>query len=263
MSDEVQSRVADRVATLTINRPEQRNALSPSALEALRAEFARLGADPDVGVIVLTGAGDKAFCSGADMGSGSSGVFNDPQSYEAYQGRAGFPDLFEAMHDCPRPIIAAVRGYCLAGGLGVALACDLIVAGEGARFGTPEVQRGLFPMMIFAEIVRNLGLKQAMELVLMGELLSGERAREFGFVNRVVPDAEVDAAVGEMATRLAGFSPAVLGLGKRACYTAADMTFAQALEFLRSQLTINLLTEDSKEGLQAFREKRPPSFRGR
>ena len=99
MSDEVQSRVADGIATLTINRPEQRNALSPSALEALRAEFARLGADPDVGVIVLTGAGDKAFCSGADMGSGSSGVFNDPQSYEAYQGRAGFPDLFESMHE--------------------------------------------------------------------------------------------------------------------------------------------------------------------
>ncbi len=263
MPDEVVSQVADRIATLTINRPEQRNALSPATLETLRAEFVRLGSDAEVRVIVLTGAGDRAFCSGADMGGGSSGVFNDPQSYEAYLGRAGFPDLFEAMHACPRPIIAAVRGYCLAGGLGVALACDLIVCGEGARFGTPEVQRGLFPMMIFAEIVRNLGLKQAMELVLMGELLPGSRAREFGFVNRCVPDDEIDAAVAEIAARLAGFSPAVLGLGKRACYTVADMGFSQALEFLRSQLTINLLTEDSAEGLQAFREKREPNFRGR
>lgn len=263
MPDEVLTRVADRVATLTINRPEQRNALSPSALEALRGEFVRLGADPEVRAIVLCGSGDRAFCSGADMGGGSSGVFNDPHSYEAYVGRRGFPDLFEAMHDCPRPIVAAVRGYCLAGGLGVALACDLIVCGEGARFGTPEVQRGLFPMMIFAEIVRNLGLKQAMELVLMGELLDGPRAREFGFVNRCVPDDDLDRAVAEISTRLASFSPAVLGLGKRACYTAADMGFRQALEFLRSQLSINLLTEDSREGLEAFRDKRDPHFRGR
>jgi enoyl-CoA hydratase/carnithine racemase len=262
MSEEIVYEVSSGVATVVINRPEARNALTPSALDALRAALERAGEDPGVGCVVLTGAGERAFCSGADMGSGERGVFEDPKSYKAYETRGGFPRLFEAMHRCPRPILGKVRGHCLAGGFGVALACDLLIAGESARFGTPEVRRGLFPMVIFAEIVKNLPLKRAFELCLLGEPVSAREALEFGFLNRVVPDAELDATVAEWSGRLASLSPAVLGLGKRAAWTAADMTHAQALEFLRSQLSINLLTEDSAEGLRAFREKRSPHFRG-
>jgi enoyl-CoA hydratase/carnithine racemase len=263
MADEVLYEVRDQVATLTINRPEVRNALSPQALEALCEAFQRAAGDPEAHAVLLTGAGDRAFSAGADMSGGKSGTFADPKSFEAYEMRGGFTRLFSAMHACPRPIIGVVRGYCLAGGFGVALACDLLLAGESARFGTPEVRRGLFPMMIFAEIVRNVGLKRAMELVLLGELVDAHAAERMGFVNRVVPDTELAAAADELAAQLAGYSPAVLGLGKRACYTAADMTFPQALEFLRSQLSVNLLTEDAAEGLDAFREKRDPVFRGR
>jgi len=263
MTQEIRYEVKDAIATLTIDREEVRNALSTGTLRELRAAFERAATDPEVRVVVLTGAGERAFCAGADMGGGKDAAFADPRSYQGYLARAGFPDLFNAMHACPRPIIGKVRGFCLAGGLGVALACDLIVAGESATFGTPEVERGLFPMMIFAEIVRNLGLKRAMELVLVGDRLSAAAAHTQGWVNRVVPDAQLDAEVGALATRLASYSPAVLGLGKRACYTAVDMTFPQALEFLRSQITINLLTEDTAEGLAAFREKRSPNFTGR
>ena len=263
MANPVLYEVRDRVATVTINRPEQRNALSPAALDGLRAAFARAGSDDEVGAVVLTGAGDRAFCSGADMSGGSAGAFTDPKSYDAYLVRAGFPELYSALHACPRPIVGKVRGYCLAGGFGLALACDLIVAASSASFGTPEVRRGLFPMVIFAEISRNLGLKRAMELVLLGDRIDGETALGWGFVNSVVPDAELDLRVDEMASRLASYSPAILGLGKQACHTAAEMTYPQALQFLRSQLSINLLTEDSAEGLAAFREKRDPVWKGR
>jgi enoyl-CoA hydratase len=249
------------VLELTINRPAVHNALSLNALRELREAFERASRDPEVSAIVLAGAGDRAFSSGADLGGG--GVFADPRSFGAHEDRGGFAELFRAMHRCARPIIGKIQGYCLAGGVGVALACDLLVAGESATFATPELSRGLFPMIIFAEIVRNLGRKQAMELVLLGERIPAARAAEIGLVNRVVPDAELDAAVRALAERLAGFSPAVLGLGKRACYLAAELAFEPALEFLRSQLTVNLLMEDSAEGLAAFREKRAPQYRGR
>lgn len=263
MTEPILYEVRDAIATLTINRPEARNALSPAMLEGLRAAFERAGDDEAVRVVVLKGSGDRAFSAGADMGGGLGGTFVDPKSYGAYASRGAFTRLFHAMHACPRPVIGKVRGYCLAGGFGVALACDLLIASETAVFGTPEVQRGLFPMMIFAEIMRNVGLKRAMELVLTGERVDARRAEAMGFVNRVVADAALDAETDALAQRLAGFSAAVLGLGKRACYTALDIPYEQALEFLRGQLSVNLLTEDAAEGLAAFREKREPVFRGR
>ncbi|MFQ5698296.1 MAG: enoyl-CoA hydratase/isomerase family protein [Myxococcota bacterium] len=263
MPDPVLYEVRDRVATITLNRPEQRNALSPDALAGLRRAVERADGDVEVRAVILTGAGERAFSAGADLGGGASGSFADPRSFEMYESRRAFPELFQAMHEARCPIIGKVRGYCLAGGLGLALACDLLVAGESAVFGTPEVRVGLFPMMIFAEIVRNVGLKHAMELVLVGERIGAERAQQIGLVNRVVPEAELDAEVDSLAQRLARHSPVVVGLGKRAAYTAADMTYRQALEFLRGQLSLNLLTEDAEEGLRAFRERREPEFRGR
>jgi enoyl-CoA hydratase/carnithine racemase len=260
---EILEETRERVLWLTINRPEVRNALSPAAMEALRAAFERAGRDPETRVIVLSGAGGQAFSSGADLRPGGTGVFADRTSLAAHEERGRLPDLLRAMHDCPRPIIGKVQGYCLAGGVGVALACDLLIAGESASFGTPEIRQGLFPMVIFAEIVRNLGLKHAMELVLLGERIDAQRAAQIGLVTRVVPDAELDARTEALAAQLAAHSPSVLGIGKRACHVAADLAFEPALEFLRSQLTVNLLAEDAAEGLAAFREKRTPNFRGR
>jgi enoyl-CoA hydratase/carnithine racemase len=251
------------VLQLEINRPAVRNALSPEAMRELCAAFERAGADPTARVIVLCGAGGKAFSSGADLGGGAAGVFADPRSFTAHEERGGLAELLRAMHACPKPIVGKVQGYCIAGGVGLALACDLLIAGESATFATPELSRGLFPMVIFAEIVRNVGRKQAMELVLLGERFDAMRAAAIGLVNRVVPDTELDAAVAAIAERLASFSPAVLGLGKRACYQAAELAFEPALEFLRGQLTVNLLMDDAAEGLAAFREKRPPKYRGR
>ena len=255
--------VRDGICTITINRPDVRNALSPGAFRELREAFDRAGSDPDVRVVVLTGAGDQAFSAGADLSGGGSGTFADPRSYAAHQDRGEVPALLRAMHACPRPVIGKVRGYCLAGGFGVALACDLLVASESAVFGTPEVRIGLFPMVIYAEIVRNVGLKAAMELLLTGKRIDANRAERLGIVNAVVPEDRLDAEVDELARTLSRFSPVVLGLGKRACNLAADMTYEQALEFLRGQLAVNLLTEDSGEGLEAFREKRDPDFVGR
>ncbi len=255
--------VADRVCTITIDRPEVRNALSPAALEELRGAFERAGADADVGVVILTGAGDRAFSAGADLSGGGSGTFADPRSYAAHEERGGVPALLRAIHACPRPVVAKVRGYCLAGGFGVALACDLLIASETAVFGTPEIRVGLFPMVIFAEIVRNVGMKATMELVLTGKRIDAARGERLGFVNAVVPEERLDAEVAELAGALARLSPVVLGLGKRACRAAADMTYDQALDFLRAELAVNLLTEDSAEGLRAFREKRDPDFTGR
>jgi enoyl-CoA hydratase/carnithine racemase len=260
---EVLYEVRGGVCAITINRPEARNALSPATLRALREHFERAATDPEVRVVVLTGAGDRAFSSGADLTAGEAGTFADLRSFDAYEERAGFPALFRAMHACPRPVVGKVRGYCLAGGFGVALACDLLVAAETAVFGTPEVRVGLFPMVIFAEISRNVGLKRAMELVLTGSRIDARRAEALGIVNRVVPEARLDEEVEALAQEIGKLSPSVLGLGKRACYAALDMGYAESLEFLRSQLTVNLLTEDAAEGLNAFREKREPRFRGR
>jgi enoyl-CoA hydratase len=255
--------VADRVATLTINRPDKRNALNATVIRELTEAFRAADADKNVGAIVLTGAGDKAFCAGADLGGGGM-IGGDNGVFGRHEAGRNFLDLFRAMRAGAKPIVCAANGHVLAGGLGVALACDLLVAVDDADFGTPEINVGLFPYVIMATIVRNTtNRKRMLELLLTGDKIRGSELVTLGWANKVVSRAEFPAAVAALAKNLASKSPAILTLGRRAYYAMGDMTFEQAIEYLQAMLTVNTLTEDAAEGIGAFLEKRPPSWKGR
>ncbi|TML42292.1 MAG: hypothetical protein E6G27_05005 [Actinobacteria bacterium] len=259
VADEVLFDVSDGVARVTINRPERRNAISWGVTTGLREALARAKADPAVRVLVLTGAGDKAFCAGADL----TGMAEGAGFVDLHQGRGELARLFLEMWDLGKPTIARVRGYALAGGFGLALACDLVVAADDAQFGTPEVDVGLWPYMITVPLVRSMPPKRVLELMLTGRRVSAQEAERIGFVTRVVPVDELDAAVDELAATLAAKSPAVMKLGRDAFYAVWDLPAREALGYLHTQLTLTTLTEDSREGIAAFAEKRPPRWTGR
>lgn len=252
----------DRVARVTINRPDKRNALNPTVINELIAAFRAADADPEVGVVVLGGAGEKAFCAGADLGGG--GMISASGPYERYEAGRNFLELFRVMRALGKPIVCAANGHVLAGGLGLALACDLLIAVEDADFGTPEINVGLFPYVIMATIARNTtNRKRMLELLLTGDKIRGREVVELGWANRVVPRAEFAGAVDALAAKLAGKSPAITRLGRRAFYQMGDMGFDQALEYLQAMLTVNTLTEDAAEGIMSFIEKRPPNWKGK
>ena len=254
--------VADRVATITINRPDKRNALNPTVIRELTEALRAADADKAVGCVVLTGAGDKAFCAGADLGGG--GMIAGDGVYGRHEAGRGFLDLFRQMRSGAKPIVCAANGHVLAGGLGVALACDLLIAVDDADFGTPEINVGLFPYVIMATIVRNTtNRKRMLELLLTGEKIRGAEVASLGWANRVVPRADFPAAVAKLAKELSSKSPAILNLGRRAYYAMGDMTFEQAIEYLQAMLTVNTLTEDAAEGIGSFLEKRAPNWKGR
>lgn len=259
MADEVLAEASDGVATLTINRPERRNALTWDVVRLLRERLADAKADKDVRVVVLTGAGDKAFCAGADL----SGMAEGAAFLELHEGRGGMAALFEDLWSLGKPTIAKVRGYALAGGFGLALACDLVVAAADAQFGTPEIDVGLWPYMITVPLCRSMAPKRALELMLTGRRVSAEEADRIGFLTRVVPVEELDNAVASLAAQLVAKPPAVTRMGRDSFYRVWDSSAAEALALLHAQLTLTTLTEDSQEGLAAFAEKRPPRWTGR
>jgi enoyl-CoA hydratase len=245
-------------ALLTIDRPRARNALSPEVLKGLQEGLDRAEAEPAVRVVVLTGAGEKVFCAGGDLGQlGGEGFLS------THEGRRAYGLLLKRLQDVRKPTVARVNGHALAGGLGLVLACDLAVAAEHAELGTPEIDVGLFPMMMMALLQRHLGRKRALELVMTGDRLPAREALGLGLLNRVVPAAELDTAVAALAGKLAGKSQAVLALGRRAFFTAEDLPLPAALEFLAAQLSLNVLAEDAAEGVTAFLEKRPPKWNDR
>ena len=259
MSEEILTEIEDGIATVTINRPNRRNALSGAVVAGLTERFRQLSDNDEATVIVLTGAGEKAFCAGGDlmdqqMGGGALTVHED---------RGGFAEMLLAMNECSKPLIARVNGHALGGGFGLMLNCDIAVGSSNASFGTPEIKIGLFPMMIMAVIQRNIGRKKAMEMMLTGKRLSADEAQEHGIINYAVEPDELDAKVGELAERIAGFSPAILKLGRKAFYKTQDMSFEQALRMLHNELTINTLTEDAAEGIMAFIAKRDPEWKGK
>ena len=178
-------------------------------------------------------------------------------------GTARFPQLFRLIGELGKPTICAANGHVLAGALGIALACDLIVAKEEATFGTPEINVGAFPFMIMALIYRNVPRKKTTELLLLGERIDAREAERIGIVNKVVPADEFDAAVAEWAQKLASKSPLIMRLGKDAMFRQQDMAFIDALDYLRAQLSLAMSTEDIVEGVQAFFEKREPQWKGR
>lgn len=243
------------VLTLTINRPERRNAVTFETLAGLREGFRRARADRGVRVVVLTGAGAEAFCAGADL----AGIRGDELDAEAaHEGRGRLAELFTAMWRSGIPSIARVRGYALAGGFGLALACDFVVASDDSVFGTPEVAVGLWPYMITVPMLRSMPPKAALDLMLTGRRVDAEEGQRLGFVNQVVPAAALDAAVARLAGRIAANSPAAIRLGRTAFYQALGMPTEQALQLLQTSLSVATTTDDAAEGLRAFAEKRPP-----
>jgi enoyl-CoA hydratase/carnithine racemase len=256
---ELRYEVADGIARLTIDRPEKRNALSWSVLTDLRARLAQVRDDPEVRVVVLTGAGDRAFCAGADL----TGMAEGAGHLALHDSRGDLADLFTELWDLGKPTIARVRGYALAGGMGLALACDLVVAADDAVFGTPEIDVGLWPYMITVPLMRAMPPKQALELMMTGRRVSADEALRMGFVNRVVPVDQLDVATDELAAVLAAKSPAVLRLGRQAFYDVWGQPAAAALSLLQAMLTVGTGLEDAAEGLAAFAQKRPPSWTGR
>jgi enoyl-CoA hydratase/carnithine racemase len=258
-SDQLLYDVRDGVATLTLNRPEQRNALSAELLVELVAAIRRARDDEQVKVVVLTGAGEKAFCAGADLG----GFAADAPLVAKHYGSDLFLEFFRLIPRLGKPSICAANGHVLAGGMGLALSCDLVIAKEGATFGTPEINVGAFPYMIMSIIYRNVPRKKVNEMILLGERLSAEQAVEYGLANKVVPAAEFDAAVADWAGKLASKSSVLMRLGHDAMYRQQDMALDDALEYLRSQLSLTFSTEDILEGVQAFFEKREPQWKAR
>src|SRR3954454_19031449 len=251
--------VADLVATIAMNQPDSRNALSDELLSDLLAAFAQAKADDDVRAVVLTSTHETTFSAGGNL----SGFAADVPLVHKHWGTMKFPQLFLEIGDLGKPTIAAVNGHCLAGALGLALACDLIVASEKATFGTPEINVGVFPFMIMALIYRNVGRKKTNELLLLGERIDAVEAERIGIVNKVVAAEAFDAAVSEWAVRLAGKSPVLMRLGKDAMYRQQDLPFAEALELLHHNLTLAFSTEDIQEGVAAFFQKREPVWKGR
>jgi enoyl-CoA hydratase/carnithine racemase len=247
------------VATITLDQPDTRNALSDQLLGELLEAFEAARDDAAVRCVVLTSSHDKVFSSGANLGGFAAEV---PLVHKHF-GTERFPRLFRLIGELGKPTICAANGHVLAGALGIALACDLIVAADHAEFGTPEISVGAFPFMIMALIYRNVPRKKTTEMLLLGERVTAQEAERIGIVNRVVPAAELAGAVGEWAERLASKSPVVMRLGKDAMFRQQDMAFLDALDYLRAQLSLALSTEDIVEGVQAFFEKREPQWAGR
>jgi enoyl-CoA hydratase len=258
-ADPVLYDLTDGVATITLNEPATRNALSPELLSGLIEAFQRADADPDARCVVLCSSHERTFSSGANLG----GFAGDVPLVHKHFGSERFVELFRLIGGLTVPAICAVRGHVLAGALGIALACDLIVASEDATFGTPEINVGAFPFMIMALIYRNVPRKRANELLLLGERWSAQEALAAGIVNKVVPTGELDAAVAEWAAKLASKSPVIMRLGKEAMRRQMDMPLDDALDYLRAQLSLAVSTEDIVEGVTAFFEKREPVWKGR
>jgi enoyl-CoA hydratase len=250
---------SDGVATIALNQPDKRNALSNELLSDAIDAFEAARADERVRCVVLSSTHDKVFSAGGSLDQ----FAGDVPTVHKHFGTERFPRLFRTIMQLGKPTICAANGHVLAGALGVALSCDLIIAREGATFGTPEINVGAFPFMIMALIYRNVPRKKTNELLLLGERISAQEALAAGIVNKVVPADEFDAAVDEWAVKLAGKSPVLMKLGKDAMYRQLDMPFEDALDYLRAQLSIAFTTEDIQEGVTAFFEKREPVWRGR
>ena len=257
--EKIQLDVADGIATIALDDPETRNSLSPQLLGDLLGALAEVKADDNARCVVLTSTHEKVFSSGGNLAAFGA----DAPLIDRYKGTQPFIEVFKAIGELGKPSIVAANGHVLAGSLGIALACDLIIAKDTAGFGTPEINVGLFPFMIMALIYRNVPRKKTTEMLLLGERLSAEEAREAGIVNKVVRPELFDDNLRGWTELLAAKSPLIIRIGKDAMWRQMDMPLYDALDYLSSQLTIELGTEDAIEDVMAFFEKRDPQWKGR
>lgn len=248
-------RVEDGVGYITINREAQRNAITPEALALFHEYLDEAEKDGQVKALLVTGAGDKAFCTGAQL---SGGVTTEGKDIFAI-----YANLLNRIVSFPKPTMARIKGFCLAGGMGFMLACDIVIASDDSKFGTPEVNVGLWPMMIGALIFRNVLQKKAMEMILLGERMSAQEALAMGLITRVVPAADLEEEVRKVLKSLTSKSPIGMKIGKEAFYSMATLPLKDALTFLSEKLKEVVGTEDAREGITAFIEKREPRFTGK
>jgi enoyl-CoA hydratase/carnithine racemase len=250
------------VLTLTINRPERRNAMTWDVIRGLREQVARAKADPAVRVVVVTGQGDRAFCAGADLsGMALRHPGGDTDEYlDHHLARGWLAELFEELWNLGKPTIARVQGWAMAGGFGLALACDLVIASDQARFGAPELNVGLWPYMVTVPMLRSMPPKKALELMLTSRVVGAAEAERIGFVTQVVPPDRLDTAVAEMAAVLASKPPGVMRMGRDSFYAVLDSAATEALPYLHAMLTVTSQTAEAAEGIAAFIEKRPPAW---
>ena len=256
----VATRRSEGVCTITIDREAQRNALDRATSVELEAAFREAAADSAVRAIVLRGAGDRAFCAGADLKEvlGHASIDESRRHFDAVA------RVMAAMQEAPQPVIARVPGFALAGGCGVAVAADFTIASESAVFGLPEITIGLLPLMVSVPILRAVGSRKVLlDLVLTGRRVKADEALAIGLATRVVPDARLDEEVDGLARRLAGLSPSALRVGKEAIYTAGEMEAAAAIKYMRETIVLTSRSEDAAEGISAFFEKRDPKWTGR
>ena len=249
---------AGQVATVTLNRPEQRNPLSATMLRDLASALRWCKDESDVRVVVITGAG-RVFCAGADLSS----FDGDTSAIDKFRSRDLFVELFVLMAELGKPIVGRINGHALAGGFGLACSCDILVAVDTASFGTPEINVGIWPMMIQAILSRNVPRKVLLEMEMLGNRWSAAQLHSLGVVNRVVPPAQLDSTVDEVTAQLAKKSPVAMRLGRDSFYRQQDMDFRAAMHYLHGQFLLVSQTEDSREGIRAFFEKREPDFKGK
>jgi len=260
VGDDVRYERDGAVAVITIDRPERRNAMSFAVMQGLRDAVAEARADDTVRVVVITGAGDRAFCAGADLAADGGIASNGA---DAHDRRGLLADLFRDLRTIGKPVVAKVRGYALAGGFGLACACDIVVAADDAVFGTPEVRIGLWPYMITVPLLRSMPAKTALDLMMTGRRVDAHEGARIGFVQRVVPADRLDAEVAALAAELAAGSPVAMRWGRESFYRVLDMDDDAALDYLQGMLTVTSATDDAAEGIAAFAEKRPPRWTGR
>lgn len=250
---------AGAVATITMNKPERKNPLGPEMVSELCWALDDARDDDAVRVVVITGAGG-AFSAGGDLKQMSGGAEGGS---EPLPPRGDYVDLLLRFTTIGKPTIARVPGVAMGGGLGIVASCDFAIACESATLGTPEIKRGLFPMMIMAVLRRVVRRRRLMEMMLLGEKIDAREAERIELISRAVPDDRLDAEVSALAEKLAAQSPTAMRMGLAAFHAQADRDLASALPYLRDQLVAILGTEDAREGLMAFVEKRAPRWTGR
>jgi enoyl-CoA hydratase/carnithine racemase len=248
--------VRNKVAWITINREQRRNALSLEMIDLFLEYLDNAEADDAIRVACITAVGEKAFCSGADLTSSMAG--GDP-----LVGAQKYADLLKRMASFSKPLVARINGHCIAGGMGFMLSCDLVYAREGVKFGTPEVNVGLFPMMIGALIFRNAGRKKALEMIYTARKLSAEEAEEMGLITRVCSAEELDTVVNETLEAIAAKAPLAIESGRKALAAVEGKSLDESLDYLCGELLKIAQTEDAMEGMTAFVQKREPVWKGR